>query len=243
MKKTPLYIALAVMLASCGTQRNAPTPPPPSPTSRPAPTVKVPSGRKPAVQEKKASTGDDIEREARRWLGTPYKYGGKERSGTDCSGMVMAVYETSTGLKLPRDSRSQQEWCTRIDRSKLRKGDLVFFSSKAGGGSVSHVGIYIEDDKFIHASTSRGVIISELTEKYYERHFHSAGRVPGLDSKTGAKVSVSRTEMRADVPQTKPAPKVSEVKIPVKETPVDSVRKPTDEADSIRAEVIRAMKF
>ena len=120
--------------------------------------------------------------EARKWLGTPYKYGGNSKKGTDCSGMVMKVFE-SKGIKLPRDSRSQQQHCLAIDKSSLQPGDLVFFASSVGGSRISHVGIYVGDDKFIHSSTSRGVITSSMSEDYYRRHYHSSGRVPEVNGK------------------------------------------------------------
>ncbi len=118
--------------------------------------------------------------EARSWLGTPYKYGGQSRRGTDCSGMVMQVFLTQ-GIKLPRDSRSQCSFCKKIKRNELMVGDLVFFATKKGGSRVGHVGIYMGDDEFIHSSSSRGVIVSKLSEPYYTSHFYSAGRVPGLN--------------------------------------------------------------
>lgn len=143
--------------------------------SRPAKGAK-PAGKKPAPTGI-ADSRRAVVAEARRWLGVKYRYGGESHSGTDCSGMVMKVFEKSCGKKLPRDSRSQQEFCRKINKNELIAGDLVFFSSKAGGSRVSHVGIYIGHYEFIHASTSKGVIVSSLDEPYYTRHYHSAGRV------------------------------------------------------------------
>ena len=119
--------------------------------------------------------------EGMRWLGTPYKYGGNTRRGTDCSGFTSAIFLESVGIKIPRDSRSQQQFCEPVSQKDLRTADLLFFTSKAGADRISHVGMYIGDRRFIHASTSRGVIISSLDENYYTRHYHSAGRVPGFD--------------------------------------------------------------
>lgn len=115
--------------------------------------------------------------EAGKWLGTPYRYGGHSRSGTDCSGFVMEVYRAAAGLELPRSSREQRKFATPIDFNRLEVGDLVFFSTKGSGGDVSHVGIFIGDNNMIHASTSRGVIVSGLGEKYYQNTYHSSGRV------------------------------------------------------------------
>ncbi len=119
--------------------------------------------------------------EAERWLGTPYKYGGSERGkGTDCSGMTMEIYRKVLGVKIPRNSAEQQRFCTPMKREKLEAGDLVFFSTGKGRGRVGHVGLYVSDGVFVHASSSRGVIASNLDEAYYRTHYHSSGRVPGL---------------------------------------------------------------
>lgn len=116
---------------------------------------------------------------ARRWLGTPYRYGGNDRSGVDCSGFTCAVFVEATGIKLPRSSREQADFCRSVERRRLRTGDLVFFTSKGGGSRINHVAIYIGDNKIIHATSSRGVIISDLDEKYWSSHFYRCGRVEG----------------------------------------------------------------
>lgn len=139
-------------------------------------------------KEKKKDTNSNkrksVVKEAHKWLGTPYAYGGKERKGTDCSGMVMRVFQDAAGIKLPRSSREQCDFCKKIKRKELAPADLVFFVSKAGGSRISHVGVYIGNGEFIHSSTSKGVIISSLDEKYYQRHYHAAGRVPGIGKGT-----------------------------------------------------------
>lgn len=111
--------------------------------------------RPPGLKGVDPAVGQKIVKEARKWLGTKYVYGGKTRKGTDCSGMVMVVYEQVTGIKLPRDSHSQQAFTEHIKRRDLTPGDLVFFASKAGGSRIGHVGIYIGQGQFIHASSSR----------------------------------------------------------------------------------------
>lgn len=127
------------------------------------------------------STARAVIAEAERWIGTPYRYGGQtRRKGTDCSGMTMVIFEEKTGVKLPRSSAEQQRFCTPVSRGDLRPGDLVFFASSTRGSRVSHVGIYKGNGEFIHASSSRGVMVSSLDQKYFAAHFHSAGRVPGL---------------------------------------------------------------
>lgn len=116
-------------------------------------------------------------KEAKKWIGTKYRYGGHSRSGTDCSGMVMEVYKKVCGVKLPRSSREQRDFCKSIKRGDLRCGDLVFFSTGKSKSSVSHVGMYIGDGEIIHASSSRGVMVSSLDERYFQRTYHSSGRV------------------------------------------------------------------
>lgn len=115
--------------------------------------------------------------EALTWLGTRYKYGGKDYNGTDCSGLTMQVYMKALGIALPRSSREQQQFCKSIHKSKLNAGDLVFFCTGRDKTRVSHVGLYIGNGQIIHSSASRGVIISRLEEKYYTSTYHSSGHV------------------------------------------------------------------
>lgn len=120
--------------------------------------------------------------EAYSWQGTPYKYGrSQKRSGTDCSGFVMEAFNKSLGIKLPRNSAKQAEACRRIKRSDLKAGDLVFFHAR-GSRKVSHVGLYVGEDCMLHASSSRGVMVSRLSDPYWDRAFHSAGRVPQFEA-------------------------------------------------------------
>ena len=173
MNKPVLRIMLSLSVALCLLATGCHS-------SRREAAVKTVEYDRPGLKGVEPSTGHHLVDEARKWLGTRYRYGGDSRKGTDCSGMTMQVYKKVTGIKLPRDSRSQQSFTKRIKRNDLTPGDLVFFASKAGGSRVGHVGIYIGGGEFIHASSSRGVIISSLDERYYTNHFHSAGRVPGI---------------------------------------------------------------
>lgn len=118
---------------------------------------------------------------SRQWLGTPYEYARSEKGvGSDCSGMVMAVYLEATELKLPRNSAKQAEFCRKIGKNDVIPGDLVFFATGKDPSRVSHVGIMLDDENFIHASTSKGVCISKISSPYYTRTFLLFGRVPGL---------------------------------------------------------------
>lgn len=124
-------------------------------------------------------TQKKIVEEAYTWLGTPYKYAGEEKGkGADCSGMVMMVYKTATGEKIPRNSAKQAEYCTRIDASDVSTGDLVFFATGKDPNRVSHVGIVLDDENFIHASSSKGVVVSKFANTYYQKKFIMYGRVP-----------------------------------------------------------------
>jgi len=109
------------------------------------------------------------------WLGTPYKYGGKTKKGTDCSGFIMVLYKEVYGIDLARSSYDIAKNSKEIKKKHLKESDLVFF--KTTKNRISHVGIYISGNKFAHASSSRGVTINDLSEDYYVRTFAMAGRV------------------------------------------------------------------
>ncbi len=116
-------------------------------------------------------------KEAESWLGTPYKYGGNDRGGVDCSGFVLQVYLRALDIKLPRTSREQNEFCQKVDKSRLTPGDLLFFKTTKGSDRISHVGIYAGENKMIHSSTSQGVIFTDLATDYYVRTYAGAGKV------------------------------------------------------------------
>jgi len=123
--------------------------------------------------------GEALAAEARRWLGTPYRYGGADRSGTDCSGLVMELYRSVCAVKLPRTTTLQKSYCTKVARNRAKVGDLMFFGSGKGGGAVSHVGLYIGKGEMIHASSSRGVMVSRVDKGYWGTRFNGVGRVDG----------------------------------------------------------------
>jgi len=113
---------------------------------------------------------------AAKWLGTPYRYGSNSKSGTDCSGFVSRIYRDVYGIDLSRSSRSMFADVRRIKRDKMRTGDLVFFR-RSPKEPIYHVGIYLKNNKFIHAATNGGVRVSSLKESYYRNNFYAAGRV------------------------------------------------------------------
>ena len=112
--------------------------------------------------------------EVATWLGTPYRFGGQTRAGADCSGFVRAVYLAVYGIDLARITVNMAQNATRVRRQKLQGGDLVFF--KIDKQKISHVGLYLGNGRFVHASTSLGVIISHLEEPYYAKRFAFGGR-------------------------------------------------------------------
>lgn len=109
------------------------------------------------------------------WLGVPYKYGGKDKSGTDCSGMVFSIYNNVYGFSLNRSSYDIIQNVIKVPIEEAKFGDIVFF--KIYKNRVSHVGIYLGDKKFIHASTQLGVRIDSLEMPYYRDRFYMAGRI------------------------------------------------------------------
>lgn len=125
-----------------------------------------------------SGTRKKIVKEAYDWVGTPYAYGRQEKGiATDCSGMVMVIYDKVTGAKLPRNSAKQSEFCKQLKEKDVKPADLCFFATGKDPSKVSHVGIMVDDKNFIHAST-KGVVISDITQPYYVRTFICFGRVP-----------------------------------------------------------------
>ncbi len=122
-------------------------------------------------------------------VGTPYRYGGSStRTGFDCSGFVGFVFRKEAGIALPRSTREMINLdAPKIKRSELEPGDVVFFNNR-GRGRVSHAGIYIGGDQFIHSSSSRsgGVRVDSLDDKYWRASFMQAKRVLALASDSSA---------------------------------------------------------
>lgn len=110
------------------------------------------------------------------WYGVRYRVGGNTKKGVDCSGFSVAVYAAVYGIMLPRVSREQYRISRKISTTELQEGDLVFFDTR-GRGTVSHVGIYLGNNKFIHASVSKGVMVNDLFQSYYLKRFIGAGRI------------------------------------------------------------------
>lgn len=111
------------------------------------------------------------------WLGTPYRGGGLSRRGVDCSGFTYLIYEKVFKKKIPRStSELSRMKMKKVSQKDLETGDLVFFATSSKN-KINHVGIYLKDGYFVHASTSRGVIVSHLYEDYYRRTWKKGGRI------------------------------------------------------------------
>ncbi len=117
----------------------------------------------------------DLIKEVIDWIGTPYVYGGADKTGTDCSGFVQQVYKVVYNLSTARSANGIYEECIKVKREKLKQGELVFF--KINTEKVGHVGIYLQDSYFIHASTSKGVMVSSLDLDYWTKYFISGGKL------------------------------------------------------------------
>lgn len=111
---------------------------------------------------------------AGKYLGSPYKYGGRDSRGFDCSGLVVKVFREAIGMKLPRTTSRLCSISHPINARYAQPGDLVFFSIRGG---VDHVGVMINSYQFIHASKSSGVITSDFNNKYYRDHFFAIKRL------------------------------------------------------------------
>lgn len=110
-----------------------------------------------------------------QWMGVPHRSGGMDKRGMDCSAFVGMVIQDVYGKTLPRTSRDMADQIKRKYERQLKEGDLVFFSF--GKRNIDHVGIYLNNNKFVHVSTSKGVIISDLKDTWYYRYFTRAGTI------------------------------------------------------------------
>ncbi|PHM45990.1 lipoprotein [Xenorhabdus mauleonii] len=108
------------------------------------------------------------------WKGVAYRLGGNTKRGIDCSAFVQRTFHDQFGMALPRSTLEQQNIGQTVSRSKLRAGDLVLFKT---GAHMRHVGIYIGNNQFVHASTSSGVMVSKLTDNYWNKRYYGARRV------------------------------------------------------------------
>lgn len=139
----------------------------------------IKKNRSKANSKKSTTRVNDQERftmEIIRFLNTDYKYGGNDLDGIDCSAFTKNVYGNSFQLNLPRTAAEQYQVGERVSRDELQFGDLVFFHTRKRV-RVSHVGIYLGDRMFVHASSSNGVMVSSLDDNYYQSRYIGASRV------------------------------------------------------------------
>jgi lipoprotein Spr len=108
------------------------------------------------------------------WYSTRYVYGGTSKRGIDCSALMQVFFASLYGIILPRTAKQQYDLSRRISRTELKEGDLLFFNTQGG---VSHVGMYLCNNKFVHASSSNGVTISDMFDPYYANRLIGAGRI------------------------------------------------------------------
>lgn len=119
-----------------------------------------------------------LQKQFQLWKGSPYRFGGVSRRGVDCSGFVMLSFRQRFGMRLPHSTKLLSQLGEKISQSQLQSGDLVFFKTGNGWGERAlHVGIYDTHQRFIHASTSRGVIRSSLYNSYWRKTYWQARRL------------------------------------------------------------------
>ena len=109
------------------------------------------------------------------WYGVPYKYGGKNKSGIDCSNFTSTLYSSVYKKTLSGNSSSIYNMCKSLSKNDLQEGDLVFF--KIETNDISHIGVYLQNNKFVHATTKKGIMIDDLDEPYYKKYFYKGGRI------------------------------------------------------------------
>ena len=144
-----------------------------SPDIRTGMMADIPIGKK--IDLKNSSTvKNKLYAQYKNWKGVKYRMGGLSKNGVDCSGFVYTTFRSKLGINIPRSTELQASTGKQIELSKLRPGDLVFFKTKT---KVRHVGIYLENNNFLHASTSKGVMISKLDNVYWKSKYWKAHRL------------------------------------------------------------------
>lgn len=121
------------------------------------------------------------------WWGTPYIWGGMSRNGVDCSAFTQALLRDSYHVNVPRTAQEQYDNSVHINQEDLKTGDLVFFHTIGRGHtSITHVGMYLINNKFVNSATRGGVMISDLNDPYWKNRFRGAGRVLGNKDQNSA---------------------------------------------------------
>ena len=128
----------------------------------------------PRQTRSKTNVTNALDKQYRQWKGAPYRMGGLSKRGVDCSGFVQLTFRDRLHKKLPRTTKAQARYGKKISKGSLKPGDLVFFKTSP---RVRHVGIYMGRNRFLHASTSSGVMISKLDNVYWKKKYWQARRV------------------------------------------------------------------
>lgn len=162
MKPLLLSLSFFILLTGCSTRGN------------PAYTKSIKQDKHKVFK----TNGDFVEnkllQEYSKWKGTPYKYGGDNSSGIDCSAFTQRIYKDAFGIKIPRTTREQAKIGYKVNRYHSKSGDLIFFKT---GYDTRHTGIMIEKDKFMHTSSKIGVTISSIYNPYWKNKFWKIKRV------------------------------------------------------------------
>lgn len=165
IKKKQLYpywivLILILILSSCGTRKY---------------TVKSDTKASRTADAMSNLRSKQLYRFITDWTGVKYRFGGLDKGGIDCSGFAFLLEKEIYGVTLPRISRDQAKFVRNKSMDRLEEGDLIFFSF--GGNDVDHVGIYLNNGFFVHASTTRGVIVDDLNLPAYQRTLVKTGSV------------------------------------------------------------------
>ncbi|MFA6276734.1 MAG: NlpC/P60 family protein [Pedobacter sp.] len=151
-------LVLVLILSSCGTRKY---------------TVKPSEKAAKAADAMAALKSKDLYRFITDWTGVKYRLGGMDKSGIDCSGFALLLEKNIYGHTLPRRSKDQAEAIKKKNKGNLEEGDLIFFSF--GGNEVDHVGVYLNNNFFVHASTTRGVVVDDLNMPVYQNAIVKTG--------------------------------------------------------------------
>lgn len=165
-----LICVICMVISGCS---SAPAQPPPPPHHYEPPTVLRHKNNIPKAPTR-PTTEERLRAVARHWSGTPHRLGGTSRQGIDCSGFVQRIYRDLFKIRLPRTTAQQARTGATISKKALRPGDLVFFHPPH---KIRHVGIYLGNGEFVHASTSKGVTVSQLNNPYWRKAYWKAKRV------------------------------------------------------------------
>lgn len=153
-----IIVVFGLLLASCGTRKH---------------TIKPSEKAAKAAEAMAALKSKDLYRFITDWTGVKYRLGGLDKNGIDCSGFALLLQKNIYSKMMPRRSKDQADAVKEINKGSLKEGDLIFFSF--GGNEVDHVGVYLNNNFFVHASTTRGVIVDDLTLPVYQNAIVKTG--------------------------------------------------------------------